>query len=245
MKKLAFFVSLWLLSTMTAAQAEVLNFRVYFGAIYAGKLWFTANTGEGSGYSIAATLEDALPWVTFNDKLLATGTLNKGRYVTQQYDLKLRENDYRADKVIAFDRKKNTATYTNRLDPKDPKVVLEAGPNVSDVLSTLWTLRQEPVANFSKPRKMQVLGLKSLIDLTVQAKGFETVTVKGKHAVDGIDGTKQKLMRIDLNVVDPKEPSKVDLWQIWVKPAAVPGEMMVPVVFATKTKLGRFWAYLQ
>ncbi|PIZ32088.1 MAG: hypothetical protein COY40_00120, partial [Alphaproteobacteria bacterium CG_4_10_14_0_8_um_filter_53_9] len=178
--------ALWLLST-PLVHAETLNYRVYFSGFYAGDLTFTHAVDDKKNYTIAANLKDKLPWVTFRDSIVASGKMKNKAYLTDTYDLTLHENDYRADKLISFDRKTNTARYTNRLDPTDTLAPVSITPATADALSVLWSLRTQNPDVFTTPQTLPIIGLKRPLNLTIETKGMETVKLKRPFVIDGFD----------------------------------------------------------
>lgn len=157
----------------------------------------------------------------------------KQPFLTRSYVAELKENDYRADKLVTFDHENNITTYTNRHKHR-PAVHYDVEPYTRDMISALYALR-------SMEKNPQVGEVYTLPVMHYDRKYTYTLKVLGKERMDTPLGKKDvfKIQPI-LTKEDTQKSKAKERLRLWV---TADGQF-VPVKVEIKLNFGSFRAML-
>ncbi len=177
---------LWLIGTVPAhaqawmQQPETLRYDVSLGPVSMGKAVLEYRPDAGGRYVFGARVKDGVPFLTLDDSWTASGTHAAGKpFQTVTYRAVQRENDYRADKLLTFDRVAKTVVYEN-FHGREPSMTVPLPVGLRDILSAVFALRAEGLEAAKVARVRDVIGLKRVFPLKVAAAVPEKVSVGGK-----------------------------------------------------------------
>lgn len=198
-------------------QGEVLSYNVSykmgFFDISAGQaeIRYAPNT-EGTNYTLTSrvwNLDGVRGLIQMRDRITAVGEhIPEEVFLSTSYNLRLNENDYRADKLVTFDRENAKVSYKNRRALHEPPHVQTLDLNARDLFSALYSLRMSVVAPTpSKVYTLPILELDRAMTLNVK--------VIGQERVDTPAGSFDALHVQPVSTGGPKGRTK-DKLHIWV-----------------------------
>ena len=240
---------LWLLIALWAAPAgaesvplpawattpERLTYRVTWWGIEAGQAELFHQPQKG-GYTLVArawTTDGAANLFSMRDRLRAEGAHRPALFLPTQFSVRLNENDYRADKTLAYDRAAKKATYRNHREPATASKAFDIDPLTRDLYSALYFLRAHiknpqpgdvytlPIQDLDRPMTLHLKVLERAEMETFVGK------VKALHVQPVLDGK--------------KEGRQKDRVHIWV----TDDDRRLPVKIQVRLALGSFTATLQ
>ncbi len=171
-----------------------------------------APEAKGAGYTLTSrvwNLDGVRGLIQMRDRITAVGVHTpEEAFLSQSYNLRLNENDYRADKLVTFDREGAKVSYKNRRAPHEPPHVQTLKLNARDLFSALYSLRMSVVA--PTPGKVYTLPI-----LELDRAMTLNVKVIGQERVDTPAGSFDALHVQPVSTGGPKGRTK-DKLHIWV-----------------------------
>lgn len=193
---------------------EVLTFnvsyRMGFFDISAGQAELHYAPGTDHRYTLTARAwnrDGVKGIIQMRDRIVAKGQHGSAQsFLTDTYTLRLNENDYKADKLVIFDRKNATTSYTNRRAPNEPAKVQPLKDHARDLFSALYSLRMSAVeTDTGKVYTLPIRELDRALTLQVKVLGHERLETKAGTfnalhvqpvTMDGPDGRKKDRLHI-------------------------------------------------
>jgi|GEM_PF-4238368 len=242
MRRLILTLGLWLLGTMPAlafdtSTGEVLRYNVYWGPLEVGhaQLQYVpqgGGFGDPSGYTLTARVWDSTVFLDLDDTWRAVGSHAKGAmFKPIRYEAHQHENDYKADKVMAFDAHDGKVVYTNHIDAHDTAKPVAWDGKVRDVLSALYAWRTQGLDAIKAGGSVPVVGLKKEFTLVKTPGRQEAVTLRGQDV---------KVWRVDISTRGSGKHEDAGVWTVRLRDDA----SLVPVQITADTKFGTFRAVL-
>lgn len=168
------------------------------------------------------------------DRIRIEGVHTKEQpFLSRSYVAELKENDYRADKLVTFDHEKNVSTYTNRHKNRAP-VDYNVEPYTRDMISALYALR-------SLEKSPKVGDVYTLPVMHYDRRYTYTLRVLEKERMDTALGKKDVYeIQPILTKEDAKKGKSKARLRLWV---TADGQF-VPVKVEIKLNFGSFRAML-
>jgi hypothetical protein len=216
---------------------EVLRYKVFWGPLNVGTAELSyVPQGEPfnqpGGYVLQARVKSETMLMDMDDLWRSVGRHGTHPFTPQRYEVVQRENDYTANKTMAFSGKK--VSYTNHKDPKDTEKPITWNGKDRDPLSTVYAWRFAGQSALESSVSTSVIGLKRPFTLNKQAARKTTLTLRGKTLpvwqVDMVSTSRRA----------GKEPSQTR-WTIWLQDDAD----LTPLQIVGQTKFGTFRAQLE
>jgi hypothetical protein len=215
---------------------EVLAFDVSYKMgpldIRAGRAELRLDPQSPEGYRLTArawNLDGVRSLIQMRDRIVAEGTHQPPQmFLTHHYHVTLNENDYRADKVVTFDRVAATSTYTNRRAPAEPPKVQPLADYGRDLFSALYHLRAtvlEPAPGNVYTLPVRELDRAMTLHVHVLGRG-EIRTKAGRF----------KALHVQPVTQDGPEGRRKDRLHIWV----TDDERRMPLRIEIRMALGAF-----
>lgn len=220
-------------NAITSPAGERLHYIVKWGWLKAGEaelLWQPAN-GEAP-QTITARAWTTNPFFSLRERLTSQSADN---FLTQHYEQRQQENDYRAYKTVMFDHPNQQATYENRRN-KIPPQTFAMPPNSRDMIAALYNLRQN-ITDFATIPALDVVVLDQVYRMTSQAGAPYTMAT-----ASGDDVTVRDIQPTLIRLKDGQPMS--ERWQNWVL-TVTDDARRLPVKIWYKSKFGTFKAILQ
>lgn len=218
-------------------RAESLKFKVTWGPLTAGKvrMEYMPQPAIASGtvpYVLSVWVKDSAAFLDMDDTWRAEGVHRGGKaFLSTRYEAKLKENNYRADKVMTFDAKAGTVSYLNRLDKNDKGEVIKMTEGMRDVLSAVYVWRVGGIAELGKAGQAQVVGVKRAFTLAKSAARKEKLVVSGRSMT---------VWRVDIVGIIPGK-QKGENWIVRLRDDA----QLTPVQIVAQNKFGTFKANIE
>lgn len=208
---------------------EVLEYRVYYGLISAGnaRMVYTPNP-NGKSYALDVGVKDSTFLIDLENRYSMLGNHAAQPFTSATYHAMQHENDYRADKVLVFDKTKKHMRYTNRRDASDVVASLPWNGRTRDVFSQLYAMRLEGLSPLKTPRRIAVMGVKRPFTLV-------------QSAAKPVEGEKG-LWQVVLQAEEEGKLSR-DSWRIAVREEA--DKTLTPIKIQAQTRFGTFSAALK
>lgn len=225
---------MWLIGIVAAAQAqewlrgaETLRYAVRLGPVSMGKAELVYRPGAEGAYVISARVKDGVPFLTLDDAWTAEGRHAKALpFLPDTYRAVQRENDYRADKRLTFNRARKTVVYEN-FHGREPSATVPLPTGLRDILSAVYTLRADGLEAAKRARQLDVIGLKRVFPLKVAAAVPEKINLGGRAVA-----TYKVVM-----TAENAAKKRTDTWVVWVLPDArlTPVQIQAVLSFGTLT----------
>jgi hypothetical protein len=214
---------------------ESLHYNIYWSFIKAGEASITYQPAKDNGYTIrsnAWTTSGVRSLFTLKDIITVTGKhTNSMGFLPEKYDLKLSENDYRADKNVRYNRGNREAIYTNIWGKQKPRS-FSITTETRDMISALYFLRAtQSSAKVGDVFSLPVFDLDKSYLMDVKIIGKEILEIN-KQEIDTLH------IQPVLHGVSDKRTT--DKWHIW----ATNDGSFTPVKIAVEMKVGGFKAVL-
>ena len=237
MRSLILTTLLWLIGTVPAhaqawlRQPETLKYAVSLGPLSMGQAVLEYRPETGGRYTVAARVKDGVPFLTLDDAWTATGFHSPGMaFRTATYRAVQRENDYRADKLLTFDRERQSVTYQN-FHGREPSATVPMTADLRDILSAVFALRAEGLEVAGTARVRDVIGLKRVFPLRIAAAVPEDISVRGVSA---------RAYKVVMKAENAAK-KRTDTWVVWV----LPDDRLTPVKIQALLSFGTLTATLQ
>ncbi len=213
---------------------------------YLVEMWGWLNVGEAEilfkpeteeKYTILARAWTSLSAFKLRDRLTTYGVHSdvqgEGPFYSARQVIELNENDYKAHKIINFDRSAKMVRYHNIQGNEEP-VGFGAPEHVRDMISALYYYR--------KTVGSVKVGDSYVHDVAQNDYIYRmNLSVVGKDKIDGHHSFKVRPTMQKLNLKGEPIGEAKDTWVIWVRD----DESFMPQRIEAKTKFGSFVASLK
>lgn len=216
-------------------KGETLQYNIYWSFIKAGEAKLSYIPQENNEYTLksnAWTTSGVRSFFTLKDVITVNGQHKPNKeFLPELYDLKLSENDYKADKNVRYNRGNKEAIYTNvwgKQQPRGFSITVET----RDMMSALYFLRAtQAEANIGDVFSLPVFDLDKSYLMDVKVLSKEIIEVNKKEI---------ETLHIQPVLHGVSEKRTSDKWHIWVTNDG----NFVPVKIMVNMKVGGFKAIL-